>query len=138
MGVSGVSSLILGRLYDQVGFLALIVLTAVTCLFAPLMFLGSFWISLVGGAVWGLGMGVHESLIPAAVAPMVPMERRASAYGLFTSCYGVAWFLGSVATGFLYRCSIPKTVAFCVATELAAIPILIVVNCHVRHRGQRV
>ena len=44
------------------------------------------------GRLWGVGMGVHESIIPAAVAPMVPPERRASAFGLFTGGYGIAWF----------------------------------------------
>ena len=47
-------------------------------------------------------MGVHESVIPAAVAPMVSPARRASANGLFTAAYGIAWFLGSVAIGLLY------------------------------------
>ena len=36
-------------------------------------------------------MGVQESIIPAAVAPMVSPDRRASAYGLFTGVYGTAW-----------------------------------------------
>jgi MFS family permease len=128
MGVSGLGSLILGRLYDRVGFSILIFLTAVTALFAPLVFFGSFWVALLGAALWGLGMGVHESLIPAAVASMVPRDRRASAYGLFTTGYGVFWFLGSIAIGFLYQHSIPETVAFCVVLELAAIPILIAVR----------
>ena len=64
MGVSGVGSLILGRLYDRTGFSIVTALTAVTCLFAPLVFLGNFWMSLLGVALWELGMGVHESLIP--------------------------------------------------------------------------
>jgi predicted MFS family arabinose efflux permease len=75
-----------------VGFKALIGLTIVSVLFAPLVFLGSFWVALGGAALWGLGMGVHESIIPAPVAPMVPSTRRASAFGAFTAGYGVAWF----------------------------------------------
>jgi MFS family permease len=129
MGVSGLGSLILGRLYDWSGFAILIFLTAVTALFAPLVFWGSFWTSLLGAALWGLGMGVHESLIPAAVAAMVPGKRRASAYGMFTTGYGVFWFLGSVAIGLLYQWSLSATVTFCVVLELAAIPILMAVRC---------
>jgi MFS family permease len=128
MGVSGLGSLIFGRLYDRADFSVLIFLTAATAFFAPLVFLCNFWGSLFGAALWGLGMGVHESLIPAAVAPMVPIERRASAYGLFTAGYGVAWFLGSVVIGFLYQHSLSETVLFCVVLELAAIPILMVVR----------
>jgi MFS family permease len=128
MGVSGLGSLILGRLYDRAGFAILIFLTALTALFAPLVFWGSFWASLLGSALWGLGMGVHESLIPAAVAPMVLGDRRASAYGLFTTGYGVFWFLGSVVIGFLYQWSLSLAVTFCVVLELAAIPILAAVR----------
>lgn len=128
MGVSGTGSLILGRLFDRAGFSILIFLTLVTALFAPLVFLGGFWSAFVGAALWGLGMGVHESLIPAAVAPMVPVQRRASAYGLFTAGYGLFWFLGSVAIGLLYQISVSAAIAFCVVAELAAVPIFILVR----------
>ena len=128
MGVSGTGSLILGRLFDRAGFTILIFLTLVTALFAPLVFLGGFWSAFVGAALWGLGIGVHESLIPAAVAPMVPVLRRASAYGLFTAGYGLFWFLGSVAIGILYQISISAAIAFCVVAELAAVPIFILVR----------
>lgn len=74
MGVSGTASLIFGRLFDRFGFKILIGLTMVTALFAPLVFLGEFWTSLLGAAIWGIGMGVHESIIPAAVAPRCPFS----------------------------------------------------------------
>ena len=122
MGVSGTGSLVFGRLFDRRGLGVLVPLTLISALFAPLVFLGGFWAALAGSAVWGLGIGVHESIVPAAVAPMVPPERRASAYGLFTAGYGLFWFLGSAAIGILYDVSIPVTIAFCVALELAAIP----------------
>jgi MFS family permease len=69
-------------------------------------------------------MGVHESIIPAAVAPMVSPDRRASAYGLFTGVYGIAWMLGSIAIGALYEISITAVVTFAVAAQLAAIPLI--------------
>lgn len=125
MGVSGTGSLILGRMFDRSGLTVLIVLTVVCALFALLVFFGGFWAALTGAALWGLGMGVHESLIPAAVAPIVPPSRRASAYGLFTAGYGVCWFLGSVAIGFLYQRSIAAAVVFCLLAQLAAVPLLV-------------
>jgi MFS family permease len=128
MGVSGAGSLAFGRGYDRFGLSVLIPLTLVTALFAPLVFLGGFWSALVGAALWGLGMGVHESIIPAAVARMVPVERRGSAYGLFTAGYGLFWFLGSAAIGILYDTSLSATIGFCVLLELAAVPIFIFVR----------
>lgn len=125
MAVSGTGSLLFGRLFDRFGFNVLVVLTVISALFAPLVFWGGFWGALLGAALWGLGMGVHESIIPAAVAPMVPTQRRAYAFGLFTTGYGVAWFLGSVVIGVLYDRSLPATIAFCVIAELLAVPVFI-------------
>ena len=73
-------------------------------------------------------MGVHESIIPAAVATMVPQERRPSAYGIFTGVYGVFWFIGSVIIGRLYDVSLSALLTFAVAAQLVAIPIFIVVK----------
>lgn len=125
MGVSGVGSLVFGRLFDRRGLSILVPLTLVSALFAPLAFLGGFWVALIGIALWGLGMGVHESIIPAAVALMVPARRRASAYGLFTAGYGIFWFLGSAVIGILYNVSLPVLIAFSVVAQLAAVPIFL-------------
>jgi len=128
MAVSGTGSLVFGRLFDRRGIGMLVPLTAVAAAYAPLAFLGGFWASLVGVCLWGLGMGVHESIIPAAVAPMVSPARRASAYGLFTGVYGIAWFLGSTAIGALFSVSLGVVVAFAVLAELAAIPLILIVR----------
>lgn len=132
MGVSGTGSLTLGRMFDYYGFRVLIALTLISAFFAPLVFLGGFWVSLLGVAIWGLGMGVQESIIPAAVAPMVPATWRATAFGIFTAGYGVAWFLGSTAIGVLYDRSIMWTIAFCMIMEFAALPFFIWVNVRTR------
>jgi MFS family permease len=128
MAVSGTGSLLFGRLFDRFGFSVLVALTAAAALFAPLVFLGGFWLALIGAAIWGMGIGAHESIIPAAVAPMVPVQHRASAFGLFTAGYGVFWFLGSAAIGILYDTSLTATIVFCVASQLAAVPIFIAVG----------
>jgi MFS family permease len=128
MAVSGTGSLLLGRLFDRYGFAVLVGLTLVSALFAPLVFLGGFRLALLGAAIWGLGMGVHESIIPAVISPMVSPRRRASAFGTFTAGYGVFWFLGSAAIGILYDLSVPAVIAFCVITQLAAVPLFILVG----------
>jgi predicted MFS family arabinose efflux permease len=123
MAVSGLGSLLFGRLFDCQGIRVLLPLTVITAISAPLVFLGHFMVALVGAALWGLGMGVQESIIPAAVATIAPASRRPTAYGLFTGVYGVAWFLGSVAIGLLYEVSSRAVVIFCVLTQLAAVPL---------------
>jgi MFS family permease len=128
MAVSGGGSLLFGRMFDRVGIGILIPLTLISAVFAPLVFLGGFWPGIVGSALWGLGMGVHESIVPAAVATMVPPQRRPSAYGLFTAGYGVAWFIGSALIGILYDISISGVVIFCLLLQLAAVPIFLKVR----------
>jgi len=128
MASSGLGSLVFGRLFDRRGIGILVPLTVISAASAPLVFLGGFWLSLAGVALWGLGMGVHESIIPAAVATMIPQQRRASAYGIFTGVYGVSWFLGSVVIGRLYDVSLSALLVFSVAAQLVAIPIFIMVK----------
>jgi MFS family permease len=132
MAVSGMGSLTLGRLFDRFGFIVLIILTPVSALSAPLVFLGNYWVALVGAAVWGVGMGVHESIIPAVIAPLVANSRRASAFGLFTSGYGMSWFIGSVAIGILYGLSLTAAIIFCVVSQLMAVPIFVWVDHRTR------
>ncbi|WP_136419067.1 MFS transporter [Herbaspirillum sp. ST 5-3] len=133
MAVSGTGSLVLGRLFDRFGIAILIPLTIIAALFAPLVFLGGFWTALLGAALWGIGMGVHESIVPAAVAPMVARQHRASAYGLFTAGYGVCWFIGSALIGILYDRSLAATIGFCMVLQLAALPLFFIV----RKQGER-
>lgn len=128
MAVDGVGAFVFGRFFDRFGVGVLLPLTFLSALFAPLVFLGGFWLALLGAAVWGLGMGVHESIIPAVVAPLVPPHRRASAYGLFTAGYGLFWFLGSAVIGILYDRTLAGAVVFSIACELGAIPIFLIVR----------
>ena len=128
MAVSGTGSLVFGRLFDRVGLKILIPLTIISAASTPLVFFGGFWLALLGSALWGLGMGVHESIIPAAVATMVPQQRRPSAYGIFTAGYGIFWFIGSVLLGILYDVWLPAVVILSVALQLIAIPIFISLN----------
>ena len=125
MGVSGLGSLLFGRFFDRIGMRVLLPLTLISALSAPLVFWGGFRMALLGSAIWGLGMGVHESIIPAAVATIVPAERRPSAYGIFTAAYGLFWCLGSALIGFLYDVSLSAVVGFSIAAELAAIPFFV-------------
>jgi MFS family permease len=135
MAVSGLGSLVFGPLFDRFGIKVLLPLTLLSAAATPLLFLGNFRFALLGVGMWGLGMGVHESIIPAAVATMVPKERRPSAYGTFTAGFGVAWFVGSAVIGFLYDVSIPALIAFSVAAELGSIPLFLAVYSRTRKRG---
>lgn len=122
MGAGGAASLLVGRLYDRKGLIALVPLTLLIAAFPPLVFLGGFDAALIGALLWGIGLGVHESVMSAAVAGMVPSQRLGSAYGLFTAIFGLAWFAGSATLGALYDISVTATVAVAVVAPLLALP----------------
>jgi MFS family permease len=123
MAVDAIAAIVFGRLFDRIGLTTMVFVTFLSALFAPLVFLGTLPMAVLGMALWGIGMGAQESIMRAAVAGMVSPERRGMVYGLFNTVYGVAWFVGSVLIGILYDVSIPWLVGFSVVAQLAAIPI---------------
>jgi MFS family permease len=125
MAIDGLAALILGRLFDRLDMPLLAVITAVVWLFAPLVFFGGFYAALIGMVLWGIGMSAQESIMRAAIADMVPPERRGAAYGLFNTGFGIAWFAGSFLMGFLYDHSIAALIAFSALAQIAAVPLFV-------------
>jgi MFS family permease len=123
MGVDALAALAFGRWFDRIGIRILMVVSLISALFAPLVFLGGFTLALLGMALWGIGMGAQESILRAAIAGMVSRDRRGSAYGIFNTGYGLFWFLGSALMGVLYDVSLPTLIAFSVVAQLASIPL---------------
>ena len=128
MGVDALAALIFGRLFDRVGLSILIVSVLLSSLFAPLVFWGSFYLAVIGMALWGVGMGAQESIMRAAIARMVPRDKRGTAYGIFNTGYGLFWFMGSALMGFLYDTSLPALIVFSVVIQLASIPLFLWVS----------
>ena len=127
MGVDALAALGCGWLFDRVGLWSLLGAVAVSAGFAPLAFSGTYALTVLGMVLWGIGLGAQESIMKAAVAGMVAPETRGFAFGLFTSVYGLAWFLGSALMGVLYDFSLPGLVAFSVAAQAVGAAILLAV-----------
>ena len=123
MGVDAIAALILGRLFDRLGMPVIMAVSILSALFAPLVFLGGFNLALLGMVLWGIGMGAQESIVKAALAEMVPRDRRATGYGIFNTGFGLFWFLGSALMGILYDYSIGSLIFFSVVIQLCSIPI---------------
>ncbi len=125
MGVAGLSSLILGKLYDNKGLVVVIGATFIPAFFSPLVFLGRPSLAILGMVLWGIGMGSQESIMRAHVANLVSSKKRATAYGFFNFVFGLFWFLGSALMGFLYDTSIMALLLFSILTQLASLPLLL-------------
>jgi hypothetical protein len=59
---------------------------------------------------------------------VIPPQKRSTAFGLFDTGYGIAWFVGSAVMGLLYGRSVVAVALFSVVLQLAAVPILFVAN----------
>jgi MFS family permease len=125
MGVDALAALVFGRLFDKIGISIMILVALLSSLFAPLVFLGGFYLAFLGMALWGVSMGAQESIMRSSVAVMSTVERRGSAYGIFNTIYGVSWFAGSLTLGILYGVSLTYLVIFSVLIQLISIPFFI-------------
>src|SRR5947207_4628547 len=125
MGAAALSNLLFGRLFDRIDFPIVCLAFLVGAMFGPLVFLGQFWFASLGMAVWGVGMGAQNSLLKALLTTVITASKRSTGFGLFYTCYGVAWFLGSAAMGFLYDISINSLVLLSVVLQLLALPVFL-------------
>ena len=123
MAIDAAAALIMGRLYDRIGFVTLVGAVALGSLFAPFVFFGSLPVVLIGIALWGIGLSAQESILKAALAALIPIGRRAYGFGMFAIVFGVFWFAGSATMGFLYDRDVAFLVAFSVALQLIALPL---------------
>lgn len=132
MGMAGLGSLVFGRWFDKRGLFVLLPGTMIGAAVAPLVFLGGFDDALTGTILWGVALGIHEAVMSAAVAQLVPEHARAQAYGIFTAAFGITWFAGSALQGALYDISLPALVLVSVGAQLAGLAPLVAAMRHIR------
>jgi len=131
MGIDAISALIFGYLFDRIGIMSLVISTLIAALTTPFIFLFDAPIAIIIGIVlWGIGMGAQESILKAVVAKMVPKEKRATGYGIFSSVFGMSWFLGSMVIGLIYGYSLVAVAIFAVISEIIGIILLFVLINH--------
>jgi predicted MFS family arabinose efflux permease len=123
MGAEALTALAFGRLFDRIGIGSLIAGILLSAVSSPLVFLGSQYAALAGMALWGAGMGAQHAPMRAQIAMLSPPARRATAYGIFNTAYGLLWFAGSAAIGILYARSLAAVVALAMLAQLASIPL---------------
>ena len=128
MASSALASIPLGRIFDRFGPNISLFAFLISAASAPLVFLGGSISALIGMILWGIGMSAQGSLFQAILTGVIPPAKRSTAFGLFDTGYGVAWFLGSAVMGLLYDKSILAVALFSVILQLAALPMLFIAN----------
>jgi MFS family permease len=129
MGLAALAALGSGAVYDRIGLRGLVLLPVLGAIVPFWSFSTSRPLVWAGAALWGAVLGVHESTMRAAVADLVPRERRGIGYGTFTAIYGLSWLVGAALIGVLYDVSIDAAISFTVVVQavamIAFVPLLI-------------
>jgi MFS family permease len=128
MGVDALAALLVGKTYDRIGLISLLAVPLLTLPIPFLAFSHSYSLVLIGMALWGVVMGIQETIMRAAIADLTPVERRGFAYGVFNTAYGAGWGLGGAVMGLLYEHSINYLILFAVVMELISIPLFLSVR----------
>jgi predicted MFS family arabinose efflux permease len=137
MGAGAITNLVFGRLFDRMGFSIAAVAFLAGAMFAPFVFVGRFWLVLTGMILWGVGMGAQNSLLKAMLSSVIPAAKRSTGFGLFYTAFGIAWFIGSAAMGFLYERSLFTLIIFSVVCQLAALPTFLWGNAQARWSSEK-
>ncbi len=125
MGVDAIAAFIFGHLFDRFGVVSLMISVFISLGIAPVFFLISSSLGLIFGLIlWGIAMGAQESVLKAVVATLVSKEKRATAYGMFYTVFGLAWFIGSFIVGLLYEQNLVSVIIFVTLMQLLALLLL--------------
>lgn len=100
---SSISQRHIGTLMDRAGRRPVIVFSRVSMSLAPLVYaLATSWIHiLLAEVILGVGMGAWMSSGSTYIIDMAPYELRATYLAINTAVFGVAAFLGSLASGYI-------------------------------------
>jgi MFS family permease len=93
-------ALVSGILFDKLGVKVLAAPFALSVLPAFLVTYGGLIGVVSACIVYGLVLGMQESIYRAAIADLVPMSKRGTAYGIFNTALGVGTLVGGVVFGF--------------------------------------
>jgi len=128
MGVDALAALLVGKTYDRIGLISLLTVPLLTLPIPFLAFSHSYRLVLMSIILWGMVMGIQETIMRAAIADLTPVDRRGFAYGIFNTVYGAGWFLGALLMGLLYELSINYLILFTAVMELISIPLFLLVR----------
>lgn len=125
MAAAAVAALATGWLYDRWNARVLFALPVLVAVVPALAFADAGWVAFAGVLIWGAAGGVQDSTVKALVAELVPVERRATGFGLFAAVQGVAAIAGGATAGELSARSVPALVVVVAASQLVALVLLV-------------
>ncbi len=92
MGVDAVAALLAGKTYDRIGLVSLLTVPLLTFPIPFLAFSYDYKLVSAGMVLWGVVMGIQETIMGAAIADFTCVERREFAYGILIQYTGHSGF----------------------------------------------
>jgi MFS family permease len=126
MLADGLLALPIGLMYDKFGLVSLLFAPIASILIIPLLFTQNFISVAIASVLWGIVMAIYESNARAAIADILPENKRAFGYGVFGLGFGVAWTVGSAIYGYLYEVSQSSMIYFAISIESVALALLLI------------
>ncbi|TJX60120.1 MFS transporter [Soehngenia saccharolytica] len=131
MGIDAITALLFGKIYDNLksktgiktsGLLTLLAIPFLSIILPIFALTDSKVLVFIGMVVFGIIMGVHETIMRSAIADIVPFYKRGTGYGVFNAAYGLALLGGSSLMGFLYDKGMTGTIIIiAIAFEMVAL-----------------
>lgn len=143
MLVDAVTALLVGKAYDRLkiktgkktgGILVLAAIPFITLLLPILTLSNSTALIITGMMIFGIIMGIHETIMRSTIADITPFQKRGTSYGVFNTAYGLALLGGAALMGLLYDMNqTGLIIAFTCVVELIAIILYIKMNHMVKN-----
>ncbi len=120
MAVDAAIALPAGVLYDRLGLKVTLVAPLTAATVAPLLLSNSVPAFITAGIMWGVFMGVYETLMRAAIADLSEPRTRPYAYGIHALATGISWAVGTLIIATLYEVVTWAVIPFTVACQVVS------------------
>jgi MFS family permease len=137
-GVDAPTALIAGYAYDKFG-IGILVIPFLLSAFPPLLTMFDAQLStlIMAAVVFGLILGMQESIYRAAVSELTPLSSRGTGYGVFNTAYGVGFLISGAVYGSLMELMPPFiiVVLYALITQITATALLLSIRLELkRHK----
>jgi MFS family permease len=138
-GVDAPTALIAGYAYDKFG-IRILAIPFLLSLFPPLLTMFDAQLSplIAAAVIFGLVLGMQESIYRAAVSELTPISSRGTAYGIFNTAYGVGFLISGTVYGLLIELRPPliMVIFYALIMQITATTLLLSIHSKVERHNR--
>ncbi|MDH5815367.1 MAG: MFS transporter [Candidatus Nezhaarchaeota archaeon] len=121
MGIDALVAFPIGHLYDVMKFKSLYIAPIATLVTVLLLTTRITTLAYVMAVLWGITMGVSETIMRASIVDIVHRDNLAMAYGTFGMLYGISWSIGGFIMTLALQLSASIAIIHVVLTQAASL-----------------